>query len=525
MYYLHVVRISYVMLNNLSKNNRMARNTLFLYFRMGMVLIVSLFTTRVVLQALGVEDYGINNVVSGFVAMFAFLNTSMSNGIQRFYNFSLGCKNEYSIKDVYNTALQIQLIIAILLLVLLETFGLWYIYTKMVIPSERFIAAQCVFHFSVISLGLLVLQIPYSAAIMAYERMDYYAYLSIFDVLAKLGIAYAIKYTSFDKLILYGCLNMFVSLINFFLYYIYARKHFQELRLDFTYRRHLFKPMLSFSGWNIFGSFAYMIKGQGLNMLLNIFFGPVVNAARGVSNMVMSAIQGFQANIVIAFRPQIVQSYAEGNNTRVLKLFYSLSKLSFVLLSMISIPVIVEIDYILNLWLGNNVPDYTNLFTNLVIINMVVSSLNTPISQVIHATGKMKYYQIGTSLMVCSILPVSWIFLKIGCEPISVYWVSLVITFLNQIACNLFLKRVYIYSLKEYCMKVIIPCVLFSILVPILPFLVKFLLPSSFYRFLITGVVSVIMSILVSYFFVLDGPEKNIALSFVKRRKVWEMKN
>lgn len=346
-----------------SHNKRIAKNTLFLYLRMGLVLVVSLFSTRVVLQALDIEDYGINNVVSGFVTMFAFLNTSMSNGVQRFYNFSLGRKNGYSIKDVYNTALQIQAILAVTLLVPLETFGMWYIHTQMVIPIDRFAAAQWVFQFSVLSLVLLVLQIPYSAAIMAYEKMDYYAYLSIFDVLAKLGIAYIIKYTTFDKLILYGALNMLVSLICFFLYYGYAKSHFQDLKSDFIIRKQLFKPMLYFSGWNGFGSFAYMIKSQGLNMLLNVFFGPVVNAARGVSNMAMSAIQGFQSNIVIAFRPQLIQSYATGDNERVLKLFYNLSKVSFILLAMLSIPVIIEIEYILHLWLGDTIPDYTDSYT------------------------------------------------------------------------------------------------------------------------------------------------------------------
>lgn len=506
------------MADTLTTNKRMAKNTLFLYFRMGIVLVVSLFTTRVVLQTLGVEDYGINNVVCGFVTMFSFLNTSMSNGVQRFYNFSLGRKNEYSIKDVYNTAFQIQIILSILLLFILESIGIWYIHTQMVIPPDRFVAAQWIFQFSILSLILLVLQIPYSAAIIAYEKMDYYAYLSIFDVLAKLGIAYAIKYANVDKLILYGSLNMAVSLISFFLYYFYAKRHFKELKSDLKIRSSLFKPMLSFSGWNIFGSFAYMTKSQGLNMLLNIFFGPAVNAARGISNMIMNAIQGFQLNIVIAFRPQIVQSYAAGNNTRVLKLFYSLSKISFVLLSMISIPVIIEIDYILHLWLGTSIPKYTNAFTILVLVNMIISSLNTPVSQVVHATGKMKYYQIVTSLMICSILPSSWIALKMGCNPISVYWISLIFTILNQAVCNIFLKRIYSYSLKDYCIKVITPCILFIISVPILPFMIAIFLPSSFLRLFITGGVCILMSILIAYFIVLNKSEKEIVLIFLKRK-------
>lgn len=507
------------MSDNSYGNKRIAKNTLFLYFRMGLVLIVSLYTTRIVLQTLGVEDYGINNVVSGFVSMFAFLNTSMSNGVQRFYNFSLGRKNEYSITDVYNAAIQIQVLLAILIIFLLETIGLWYIHTQMIIPTERLNAALWVFQFSVISLVLLVLQIPYSAAIMAYERMDYYAYLSIFDVLAKFGIAFAIKYVTTDKLILYGGLNMMVSFICFFLYYGYAKLQFQSLKLDLKIRKQIFGPMLSFSGWNVFGSFAYMIKGQGLNMLLNVFFGPLVNAARGISTMVMSAIQGFQANIVIAFRPQLVQSYAAGDNIRVLKLFYSLSKVSFILLAMLSIPVILEIDYILHLWLGDSVPNYTIPFTILVLVNMLISSLNTPVSQMIHAIGKMKTYQIGTSLIVCAILPISWIFLKIGFDPVSVYWISLFITILNQIVCNLLLKQVYAYNIRDYCKKVIIPCIFFAVLVPILPYFITIIFPSSLFRFLLTGSVSVIMAIIVSFIIVLDESEKMMVISFIKHKR------
>ena len=507
------------MSQGLANNKRIANNTFYLYIRMGLVLVVSLFTTRVVLQSLGVEDYGIYNVVSGFVAMFSFLNTSMSNGVQRFYNFSLGSNYEYTIKDVYNTALQIQCLLAIILLLLLETLGIWYICTQMVIPLERLNAAIWIFQFSVLSLVLLILQIPYSAAIMAYERMDYYAYLSVFDVVAKLGIAYAIKYAETDKLILYGALSLLVSLISFFLYYIYAKRQFHDLECDYRIRKQLLKPMLSFSGWNIFGSFAYMIKSQGLNMLLNVFFGPIVNAARGISNMVMSAVQGFQSNIVIAFRPQLVQSYASGDNSRVLNLFYSLSKVSFILLAALSIPIIIELDFILHLWIGDTIPDYTAPFTILVLINMVISSLNTPVSQVVHATGKMKTYQLCTSLMVCAILPVSWVFLKFGFDPISVYWVSLILTIINQIVCNLLLKKIFSYSIREYFMKVICPCVIFSVLVPIIPYIVSRELSASFLRLILIGIISVAISIVVSYFIVLDKSEKKVILTFIKRNK------
>lgn len=502
-----------------ANNKRIAKNTMFLYFRMGFILIVSLFSTRIVLQALGVEDYGIYNVVSGFVTMFAFLNTSMSNGVQRFYNFSLGRKNDYSITEVYNTSLQIQAILAVVLFVLLETVGLWYMYNEMVIPEDRFNSALWVFQFSVVSLLVIVMQIPYSAAIMAYERMDYYAYVSIFDVLAKLGIAYAVKFSDSDRLLLYGFLNFIVTSIGFVLYYLYAIQHFRELKTVFRVKKDLFKPMLSFSGWNVFGSFAYMLKSQGLNMLLNVFFGPVVNAARGVSAMVMSGVQGFQANIVIAFRPQLVQSYASGDNDRVLKLFYTLSKASFILLAMLSLPLIMEIDYVLHLWIGNDIPAYTSAFTILVLINMVISSLNTPISQVVHATGKMKTYQLGTSLIVCSILPISWLVLKIGLNPTSVYWVSIIVSLFNQLICNLLLKHVFRYSMMDYCKNVVFPCAVYSLIVPSTLYFTVNLLPSSFLRFILTGILSIVMTTIVSYLFVLNKMEKDYLLCCIKRNK------
>ena len=500
-----------------TNNKKIARNTIFLYARMLLVLVVSLITTRILLHALGVDDYGVNNVVCGFVSMFSFLNTSMSNGIQRFYNFSLGKQSDYSIGDVYSISVFIQLIIALFFLIVLETLGTWYIYNLMNLPLDRVSAAYWIFQFSVVSLVLLLFQTPYSAAIMAYERMDYYAYLSIFDVVAKLVIAYSVKYASVDKLILYGALNLTVSIINFLLYYTYAKRHFASLKFSHKIRKALFKPMLSFSGWNIFGSVAYMIKGQGLNLLLNFFCGTIVNAARGVSNMVMSAIQGFQANIVVAFRPQLVQSYAEGNKDRVLKLFYSLSKISFILLAILSIPIIIEINYILCVWLGDNIPDYTVSFTVLALLNMIISSLNTPVSQVVHATGKMRGYQVGTSITICSILPISWLCLKVGANPNAVYCVSLFVTIVNQIVCNFLLKRVFDYSIKDYLKKVIIPCCLFFVLVPILPIMISMFIPSSFFRLVLTVALSAIMSLIVSYFIVLDKTEKNILVGFIRK--------
>ena len=484
---------------------------------MFFVLVVSLFTTRIVLQALGVVDYGIYNVMAGFVSMFAFLNTSMSNGIQRFFNFHMGKNDADSITKVYNAALQIQALIALVVLILLETFGLWYINYHMVIPADRINAALWIFQFSALSLIIIILQVPYSAAIMAHERMQFYSYISVIEVIAKLSIAYLLVIVKSDKLIIYGLLLFIVTLIIFIINFVYAKIQFQDLKFKLSRDKDYFKPMLSFSGWNIFGSFAYLLKGQGLNLLLNAFFGPVVNAARGISNMVMSAIQGFQSNIVIAFRPQIVQSYAKKDINRVTKLFYSLSKISYIMLTLLSIPVIIEIKYILELWLGSNVPEYTYTFTILILINMIISSLNTPISQIVHATGKMRNYQLITSLVICSILPISWVILKLGYDPNSVFIVSLIMTIINQYVCMILLKQIFQYSIIDYIRKVIIPCIVFSIIVFCVSYIPILLMQASLLRFIIVLILSIATSCIVAYYAIFTKQEQFIAISFIKK--------
>lgn len=497
-------------MSNTVANRRIAKNTAFLYIRMGLVLVTQLFTTRVVFNSLGIIDYGIVNVVSGFVAMFAFLNTTMANSIQRFYNIRLGKQKDCDITAEYNTALKVQGLLSLLLLVLLETIGLWYVYNEMVIPADRFHAAVTMFHLSVVSLIIVVMQAPYSAAIIAHEKMDYYAYVSIFDVIAKLGVAYALATASADRIILYAILLLIVQAINFFLYFIYAKKRFKALRLANIHEDGLFLSMLSFSGWNVFGIFSYTLKAQGLNMLLNVFFGPVVNAARGISAMVMGAIQGFQTNAAIAFRPQIIQSYAAGDYDRVRTLFYSLSKIVFILLFLLSLPIMLELNYILHLWLGDNVPDYTVTFTNLVLINMVVSSLSQPVSIVVHATGYMKRFQIVTGIVVGSIVPISWIVLKLGALSPSVFWVSLIVTILNQAIIIVVLHKIFPFSYNSYLKEVIIPSTTCSLLSTCISAIIPTFIDSSFTRLCITTVVSVLITATSAYAIVLNESEKEM---------------
>ena len=486
---------------------------------MFFVLIVSLFTTRIVLHALGVVDYGINNVVAGFVSMFAFLNTSMSNGIQRFFNFQMGKNDADSITKVYNAALRIQALISLVLLILLETFGLWYINSQMVIPADRLNTALWIFQFSVLSLIVIVIQVPYSAAIMAHERMQFYSYISIFEVIAKLSIAYLLLIVKSDKLLIYGALQLLITLIVFTINFIYAKFNFKELKIKLSHDRSYLKPMLSFSSWNILDMFAYMLKGQGTNVLLNAFFGPIVNAARGISAQIMGAIQSFSHNIIIAFKPQLVESYARHNYNRVLHLMYSMSKISYILLLIITVPIALEIDFILHIWLGDIVPEYTVPFTLLVLADMLISSLNTPLSQVVQATGVLRKYQTIRSFIVASIIPISWIALKLNAPPISVFWIAIILTIINQPISMILLHKVFPYNYLEYIKEVIWPCIYSSIIIPVIPMIIHNIVTASFVRLVIVFISTIIFAAIVCYFLVFNQSEKNIIISFASKIK------
>ena len=436
--------------NIASSNKRIARNTLFLYMRLAVVMLINLYATRAVLAAIGVEDYGIYNVVCGFVAMFGFLNTSMTNGIQRFYNYELGRGGDSAMTKVYNVGLAIQGLVAIVLLVLLLTVGYWYLDAEMVIPESREGAANWIYLFSVISLVLLVMQAPYSAAVIAYEKMDYYAVVSILGSVVTLGVVLALKYVGGDRLITYGFMLMMVQILNFVLYFGYCKFHFANLKLQRGFNKSLFKEMFVFSGWNIFGSFAFMLRSQGVNVLLNLFFGPIINAANGIASQVSSAIQAFSLNIMFAFQPQLVQSYASSDYSRTERLMLSMTSVSYILYCILAIPIVVEVQYILNIWLGGNVPEHTIAFTILTVVIMGLGLFHTSITQVFFATGKLKVFQIVTGVIVCSILPISWLCLKRGLSPESVYVVTIAVFAVNYLVCLLLLHKEFRFNFKRY---------------------------------------------------------------------------
>lgn len=504
------------MQNQAINNKKIAKNTILLSFRMIFVLCLNLYITRETLDALGVDDFGLYNVVCGFVSMFAFLNTSMSNGIQRFFNFELGKNGIIGARRVYVTSIYIQVILLLIILLLAETIGLWYIYNMMVVPIERFDAAIWIFQISLFSFVLLILQVPYNAALMAHERMNYYAFISVLDAFLKLGIVLLIPFVNCDKLIIYGILIAMVSCLNFILAYVYSKRNFRELDFSLSlFDKCLFKSMLSFSGWNVFGTFSNMMREQGLNMILNLFFGPIVNAARGISFQIASGLQSFVANVNIAIRPQMVQSYAQGNTMRTINLMYSLSKVSICTLFILSYPLLLEIDFVLKLWLGNNVPDYTSSFVLIVVLITYLNNLNSAVSAVVHASGIMKNYQLVGSMITFSSLPVAYYILTLGYNPNSVFWVSFIFTIILQISSLLILKSIVDISLVKYVEKVLIPFILVllsSFIFPLFPF---YSLDAGYLRFILVILFAIVCSSISFYLIGLNKNERTLLNSFL----------
>lgn len=499
-------------------NKKIAKNTAFLYVRMFFVLVVSLYTSRVVLNTLGVSDYGVYNVVAGFVSMFGFLNATLSASMSRFFNFEGGQRGEEGVSDVYTAGFFIQIFLSVIILIILETFGLWYINNVMVVPIDRIYAANVLFQYSIFSMILVVMEIPYTSAIMSYERMDFYALVSIIDVILKLLIVLFLPYFSFDKLIIYATLTLIITVTDFLLYFIYAKRQFSAIKLNKSINKSLFKSFLSFSGWNLVGTFAFMLKGQGLNMILNAFFGTIVNAARGVAYQVNSAVFAFSGNISTAFRPQIVDAYSKQENSRVANLFYTQSKVCYSLILVLVVPIIIEIDYVLHLWLGNAVPENANIFTSLVLIDMLICTLNTPVTQVTFSTGNIKAYQICSSAVNLLLLPICYLFLKLGYNANSVFVITIVFSIINQIVCLLCMRKVFAYGVSDYLCSVVFPLSVVTVILPILPYIIYHNLEQSFIRLVFVCVSDVVVAAAILPFATLTKDERNAVKKLIIRQ-------
>lgn len=505
--------------NTTENNKRIAKNTLLLYIRMLFMMAVSLYTSRVVLNVLGIEDFGIYNVVGGIVTMFVFINSAMSSSTQRYITFELGKKDFNQLSKVFNTSISIHAFISFIIFILAETIGLWFLYNKMTIPLERMDAALWVYQGTIISTIVLIMSVPYNAIIIAHEKMSAFAYISVLEVILKLLIVYLLQIGNFDKLKLYAVLMLIVQLIIRFIYANYCKRHFQETKFAICKDWKLFKSMLSFAGWNLWGNCAAISFTQGINILLNIFFGPSINAARGVAVQVQGAVTQFSYNFQTALNPQITKSYATGDLTYMHKLIFKSSKFTFFLLMILSMPIILETETILNIWL-NNVPKHTINFLRIILCITIIDATANPLMISAAATGKVKRYQSVVGGILLTILPISYITLKLGGNPESVFIVHLSFCIIAFIARLLIIGPLVKLQFIQYFRTVIIKCLTVCIVALILPISIKLFINSSFLSSLIICIISVISMLFSIYYIGLEDNERSYIKDKIKLKKL-----
>ncbi|OXL43362.1 hypothetical protein CFT61_11745 [Segatella copri] len=496
------------MLNQTSNNNsRIAKNTLFLYFRMIFLLVISLFTSRVVLQTLGVEDYGIYNVVGGVVSMFAFLNSAMAGATQRFMNFDLAKNDGEALKITFSTALIIHFIIAGVIVILSETIGLWFMYEKMIIPNTRMNAAMWVFQCSILVMFVNIISVPYNAAIIAHEKMGAFAYISLLEAALKLIIVYLLYVSPIDKLVSYTIMLLAVSIAIRFVYSSYSNKHFTETKFNWIWNVEKIKEMGTFASWSLIGNLALMGVTQGLNMLLNVFFGPVVNAARGIAVQVQGAVQQFANNFQTAINPQITKSYASNDLDYMHTLVCRAAKFSFLMVFLLSLPVLIMTDQILELWLKTP-PMYAAGFIKIMLIITMVDSLSTPLNTAIHASGKIRLYQLVNGSFMLLVLPIGYIALLFKTDPNMVFYSQLLMTMIALFLKLFFAKQQVRIPFKVYLRNVLCPIILVSIVSFVLQYNIYAILEYNIFTFVAFGFLSLVLTLIAIYCLGMDAKER-----------------
>ena len=494
-------------------NKRIAKNTLLLYVRMLFIMGVSLYTSRVVLNTLGVEDYGIYNVVGGVVAMFGFINGAMSSATQRFITFALGKGDMDNLQKVFSTTLQIHALIATIIFILGETVGLWFMYTQMQIPADRMDAAFWVLQCSIMSAIVMIVSVPYNADIIAREKMSAFAYISILEAVLKLAIVFLLLVFTQDKLVLYSALVLCVQLFIRFCYGHYCSKHFPESKYRHVWDKRLFKEMTGFAGWSMFGNLSAVLYGQGLNMLLNVFFGPVVNAARAVAVQVQSVMQQFVSNFQMALNPQITKTYAKGEMDEMHQLMFRSARFSFYLLFLLSLPVLFETDFILTIWL-KIVPDNTVTFLRIIICTSLIYTLANPLIIANQATGKVRRYQAVCGSILLLILPVSYTCLKLGCPAYSVFIVHFCMEALTQLARIIMLRPLIGVKIKDFFKHIYARVFIVIVLSSIAPAAVYYNMSDTVLRFFVLSIACLLSVSIVVYSVGLSQSER----AFVKSK-------
>jgi len=488
-------------------SSRIAKNTMYLYIRMLFSMVVALYTSRVVLNVLGIEDFGVFNVVGGVVTIFAFFNSAMSSATQRFFSFELGKKNYSKLRKTFSSTVNIHIVIALLIFILAETIGLWFVNNKLIFPLEKTNSVNWIYQLSILTFIIGVVRVPFNAIIIANERMIAYAYFSIVEVVLKLLIVYLLIVVRADKLILYAMLLLIVTFLIAIVYVIFCLKNFKECKYIYYYDSKLYIVLLSYSGWNLFGNIAAVAKGQGLNILLNLFFGPMLNAAYGIGLQVQSAINVFIVNFQLAVNPQIIKTYASGDKKNMFLLILQSSKLSFLLMYILAIPILFDTEYILNLWL-KNVPKHTVDFVFLIVINLLIDSLSGPLMIGTQATGKIKYYQIVVGTLVFLNLPLSYLVLKQNNIPEQIFIISILLSVITLGFRLFFLKRLTGFSILAFIKKVIVRISIVICLSILIPYLIIDNMEEGFIRLLLLTIFSSTFILFLIYAVGIDIKEK-----------------
>lgn len=479
---------------------------------------IGLYTSRVVLNTLGVSDYGIYNVVGGIITMLSFLNAGMVQSSQRFISYEMGRNDIDRLKIVFNTSVTIHVIIAMIAFILAETIGLWFVNTHLNIEADRMTAANWVYQCSIFTFMLNVISVPYNSCIVAHERMSAFAYISILEVTLKLGIVFLLLVSPFDRLIIYAILVLLVSVLIRFCYTLYCKQKFEECTYHFIFDKFLFKKMFSFAGWSVIGNLGFSFKDQASNIILNIFYGTTLNAARGIGMQVSAIVNTFSSNFSMALNPQITKQYAAGNIDESKKLVYAGSRYTFYLLTLISIPVIINVNYILELWLGT-VPEYTSYFLILSLLTSLLYALSGCVTIAIQATGKIRTFQIGISLLMLAELPMAYLLLKGGYPPYTVMFPTL-LTYTVAIFFRFYLikRMIPIYSYKFYVSRVLIPCIIIFTLCWIICYFISLQFETNFISLIVTSLISMIITSCVIYIIGMNKMERIFIVRNIKKR-------
>lgn len=509
------------MSDNSQSNQRLAKNTIILYIRMIVMMAISFYTTRVILNALGVEDYGIYNVVGGLVSMFSVLSSSLSSSTSRFITFGLGKGDKNELQKIFSTSVNINAILAIIVIIAIETFGVWFLNNKMTIDADRLDAANWVLHCSTVTFAIGLLSVPYNASIIAHEKMSTFAYMTIFDAVAKLGIALGIKYYGGDKLILFAILNIIPIVVSQIIYWQYCKKNFEECTYKREWDKNTFKEIGNFAIWNFIGCTAGTMKDQGVNVVINIFAGPAVNAARGIAMQINGIVSRFIQNFTIALNPQIIKDYANGNLQRMHKLIFTGTRFSYYLFMLLSIPIFFEVESILQIWLGE-VPAHTILFTRLVLILTLAEIISQTLITAQAATGKIRNYQIVVGGILLLNFPISYLLLYLGMMPEITLAVAIVISQICLVVRLCFLKKLVQLPILEFIKSVYLRVITVTIISSIIPFLCYYNLQSSTTRFITICSISVISSLISIYYIGCNKEERRKVINNINKaiRKV-----